>query len=824
MSEVENNRRVVVTGVGIIVGNGHNADEFWSAAVAGKSGISRVEGLNTTGYGSSVGGEVKDFALDRIRHLAPAGGSDRAIDLALAAAQEAIERSGLSLPDVDHERFGVVLGTCLGGMRSGEEWQRQWIKDGWANTNKQLVLLYPFHAPVDALSRAFNLKGPKSTISTACAAGANAIGYAFDLIRQGKADIMLAGGTDPLAELGYGGFSSLQSLSPNPCAPYSGNREGLTLGEGAGVVVLERLDLALQRGAPILAEILGYGLSADGYHPTAPHPTGAGAARAIGFALEDAGITKEAVQYINGHGTGTEKNDAAETKAIKAAFGEHAYKIPVSSTKSMIGHTLGAAGAVEGIATILTIKNQTIHPTISYREADPACDLDYVPNVARRAQIDVALSNNFAFGGNNAAVIYGRYQDSRGSKRAQRKKHRVVITGFGLLSAAGVGLMPFWEALSRGECCLRPIAGFDASTYPTSLAGEVLAFDFKEFISPKAARRMDTISKYGVATTKMALADAGLEVTEENGPRVGIICGTGSGPVESIESFKRPIVLGGPAEANPAIFPNTVYNAAPGQIAMAVQAVGYTSTLTADRASSASAICYAFDLLQLGVANALICANMDELNEAVFAAHSRLGGLAAEPPRPFDSQRRGYVLAGGAATLIVETLDHALTRGARIYAEVVGYGMTSDACEIGSQDESGWQLARAMREAMAQGKVTSEEVQLICASANGSRLADLAEARAIQLAMGDAAQRTPVTSIKSTVGDPQGCTGSMGVAAAVLAMQEGLVPPILNFASAEEGCILNIVAGQALAAKVDCALVNSVGCGGNNVSILLRRY
>ena len=294
------------------------------------------------------------------------------------------------------------------------------------------------------------MKGPVLSVDTACAASANAIGYGAELIRLGHADAVLTGGADAFSDILIAGFHSLESLSPEPAAPYSIDRKGLSLGEGSGMLVLMRQDVAEEQGAPILAEVAGYGLSADGYHPTAPHPEGAGAARAIQTGLRQAGIDPGQVDYVNSHGTGTAKNDTAETAATKVGLGEEAaYKVAVSSTKSMIGHLLGGAGAAEAIVTVKAIQDQVAPPTANFTEADPECDLDYVPNEAREMKIDVAVSNNFAFGGANASVTFLR-PGFRDEAPPSPDADRPVITGIAALTVAGTDLDALWQAYKSG--------------------------------------------------------------------------------------------------------------------------------------------------------------------------------------------------------------------------------------------------------------------------------------------------------------------------------------------------------------------------------------
>jgi len=428
-------KRVVVSGVGAITPHGTNADALWEHVRKGDVAIRKVDHLPMEGYMTEIGGEVKEQAPPEHDYDHPDDYREPIIDFALKASEEAVEQCGVHASgQIPPERWGVVVGTCNAGLLSAEKWYRE--KTAGENPDPRLLLLSTPQALAESIAGAFGAKGPVLSVNTACAASANAIGYASELIRDGQADAVLTGGAEALSGILYSGFNCLESLSPDPAAPYSRDRHGLSLGEGSGMMVLLREDLARELGAPILAEILGYSLSADGYHPTAPHPEGEGAGRAIKGALRAAGVDPNDVAYVNSHGTGTAKNDPAETAATKVGLGQHAYETAVSSTKSMIGHLLGAAGAVENIVTVRAVEQQVAPPTANYREPDPECDLDYVPNEPREMQIPIAVSNNFAFGGANASVVWAR-ANGRTEAPPIPNLDRVVITGVATLTSAG---------------------------------------------------------------------------------------------------------------------------------------------------------------------------------------------------------------------------------------------------------------------------------------------------------------------------------------------------------------------------------------------------
>ena len=405
--------RVVITGMGTVNALAKNTAAFARALQEGACGIGPLTVLDTSGYRTCNGAEVKNF---NPREMIPPSFSlkrmSRADNLALAATIEALKDAGLfPLPDDLRETTGVVIGAGAGGKLEGENFYRDYLgRQGKHARFSQLSSLYGA-ASADHITSHFGLMGPKTSFMTACSSGATAVGFAGDLIRRRVAPIMIAGGVEPLCRTTYASFNVLQAVDPGCCRPFDRNRQGLSLGEASAIMILESLTRARSRGARIYGELLGYGVTGDAYHMTTPDVEASGAVRSMTTAMADAGIPIEAVDYINAHGTATPANDLMETKAIKAVFGKRSYRIPVSSTKSMTGHTLGASGALEAIVSILAIHHGFIPPTIHLQEPDPACDLDYVPSVMRKASLNIVLSNSFAFGGNNTSVVFGRYTD-----------------------------------------------------------------------------------------------------------------------------------------------------------------------------------------------------------------------------------------------------------------------------------------------------------------------------------------------------------------------------------------------------------------------------
>ncbi len=409
MNNVElTRRRVVITGMGTITPLGHSVADTWQAVMNSESGFGPLTLVDTPGH--TVGGvcEVKNFDPTEFMDRKDARRRDRYQQLATGAAVEAMAQANLTITDENRERMGVMLGTGVGGMRTMVDQEDVLRSSGLRRLSPFSITMIMPNGAAGMIAIEYGLQGPATTVATACAAGTDAIGHAAKAIRYGETDVMVAGGVESiLVSVAIGGFeragatSSKTSETPQP---FDLNRDGLVIGEGAGIVVLESLEHAQARGATIYGEIAGYGQTTDAFHITAPPEDGSGAARAIRLALADAGLQAEDVDYISAHGTATQLNDAAETAAIKSALGDHAYKVAVSSTKSMTGHIMGATGAIETIFCALAMRDQMLPPTINYYTPDPACDLDYVPNEARPAQIDVCLNNAFGFGGHNAVL------------------------------------------------------------------------------------------------------------------------------------------------------------------------------------------------------------------------------------------------------------------------------------------------------------------------------------------------------------------------------------------------------------------------------------
>ena len=420
--------RIVITGLGAISPLGLTAAEFWAGLLAGRSGISRITQFDASNLPCQIAGEVKNFDPKQYMDFKEARRMSRCSQMAIATAREALTDAGFALTgfgtssvaaeSADPERVAVVFGTAIGGLEKADEGITALRAGGYSKINPFAVPGSVPNMPAHHISQVYHTLGPLNTIVTACASGTQSVGEAAELIRRGAADVVITGGVEAtIRDFSLGGFAAMRALpltfNDNPekaSRPFNADREGFVYSEGCAVIVIEELQHALRRGATIYAEIIGQASSSDAYHMAAPDPTAEGAVRSMRWALNDAGIDPSDIDYINAHGTSTPANDAGETLGIKKLFGEHAYSVPISSTKSMIGHPMGAAGALEAIVCALTIRDGVMHPTINYENPDPECDLDYVPNTARQAAVRTTLSNSFGLGGQNACLVLRKYE------------------------------------------------------------------------------------------------------------------------------------------------------------------------------------------------------------------------------------------------------------------------------------------------------------------------------------------------------------------------------------------------------------------------------
>lgn len=796
-------RRTAITGMGVVCAIGNDTEHMWQGVAAGECGIRDIQQLDTLWMGVRVAGEVRDFDVSRYLDADEAAEVVRSGWFAVAAAREAMGQAGLDLDSLDAFRVGVSMGTCQGSLGEVQ------------GVNPHIV--DSVHYACDALANHLGVRGPRAMVSTACSAGANAIGFAQTKLWNDEVDVMLAGGTDALTFFSLAGFGIMGSLSPGACAPYS-RSDGLSLGEGAAIVVLEPWDRAVERGATILGELLGFGTSADAYHPSAPDPSGRGASLAMRRALAQGGISPDQVSYVNGHGTATPANDAMERKAMRTVFGERAPEVPCSSTKSQVGHTLGAAGAIETLVSVLAAHHDVLPPTVNFDETVES-DLDFVPNRARPHPVDVVVSNSYAFGGSNASIVVGKPGKVAPVFTPARPDEDVVVTGIGAVGALGVGVEEWWSAMEAGECGLTTIPAFRGTGLERYLGGPTPDLRPKGFAPAGVWRKLDVLGRISLAASRLAWRDAEIDLSPAEMENVALYFGTNAGSIEHTELFDRG-ARAGAAQANPILFPNAVLNSAAGHVCTALGLRGPTCTFTTGGASAVLALTYAADLIRQGDIDVALVMAGDTLYETMFTAAAALDLLTEEKVRPFDERADGTGISGSSVTFVLESAGHAAARGARTYCRILGHGTTSNRFSFRAGDGGGAEWGEAMRLAVERSGVGPEQLGYVAAAAGGIPLVDQAEAHALAKVVGS---QVPVGAPKSLAGDTLGAAGLVGSLAAILALHRGMLTPTANLKRPHSDVVLEHVTEPGARADVAYALVNAAAIGGTYAGVVLGR-
>ena len=748
-------RPVVITGLGVICAIGRDPTEFWLRLMSGQGGVTPVDDEAFAVFTARYAGQVpEEWITEQLPDSDAA--LDRTAQLALIAARQAVGQAGLSADAVEGDRFGLVLGKCQATPDAAGRYQ-------------------PMHRTGDVVAARLGMRGPRILVSTACAAGGNAVGLAKDKILTGEADVVLAGGVDPLLFGTYAGFAGLQALSTGPCGPYS-RSDGLNLGEGAAFLLLEPLDRALARGATPLAEVAGYGLSADAYHATAPDPTGRGGASAVRRALADAGMSTDDVSYVSGHGTGTPANDAMEAKVMRAVFGDRAPQVPTSSIKSFVGHTLGAAGAVEAVASVLALQHGMAPPTIGF-DTEVATDLDFVPNVARQMPIETVVSNNYAFGGNNVALALTTPGDER---EYEEFPHRpVVISGLGPVSGLGTGIADLAEAIAEGR----------------QAVGRVPSLEGRTFAPRSLWRHMNHLSRMAIAASRLAWEDAGIKLPRAALDNVGLIFATAAGSVESTGGFDESVAVD-PNKPAVLSFSNVVLNATGGAVCQTLGLRGPTTTICNGEASASIALDCAVEMIRAGKADVVLVVAADETTAAV---------AEDTPVTPYDRDHPGSAPGSAAVAILVEAAEHCAERGGRAYARILGSGHAG----TGEQGER-----ESIRRSLA--GLSAERADLVIGAGTGGAH-DADEAAVLLELVPDGL----LTSSVGQTGDCQAASGAMNLAMAALAIRDGIAPALHGLERPYAGGVESYVRKPHLSEPVGQALVLSAAAGSVRGAVLL---
>lgn len=636
--------RVVVTGIGIICSLGTHKQQVISRMKRNETGIGQITRFPTERFISRIGAEVTDYHPDQYFTEEEQRRYDYCSQFGIIAAKEALEESGISSGDYSLHRFGVAFGSCNGGINSLEE------QGTVTELDLERTARYPFFQQGDNIAKHFGLHGPVNTINTACAASGNAIGYAFDMIRNQYADVMLAGGSDSMSSSVYSGFNVLQALNSSPCSPYN-DKFGLSLGEGAAFVILETLERAERRQAAIYAEICGYGLSSDAYHETAPEPEGRGIQVAVDFAIKNAGIAKEQIDYINTHGTGTKANDSAELYGLRQLFGEAAFrKVMYSSSKAYFGHNLGAAAAIEYVTTLLALREGLLPATLHFETAREGIDAEnLIANEMKSHEVGYFLCNNSAFGGHNCSIV--SYNWAAGERMVEAREptpaKRVAIVGQGNVSryGHGAGRIDFWQGDSE------------------YISTEAPLFSLKEYNKELYERRMNALSQYSIGAAHLALQDAKLSAVEQHSTDIGLFYGTSRGSLDSAYKYLSAIFEKGPEHASGVYFPDMVLNSTAGKIAKKLGVKGYGTSMSTGGNDGMMSAMYAYETVRAGIQMYALVGAGDE--------HSL---LSTQVDAALGLEQIDYEIGEGSAFLVLMDLEQAKLQGKEIYAELKGFG------------------------------------------------------------------------------------------------------------------------------------------------------
>jgi 3-oxoacyl-[acyl-carrier-protein] synthase II len=743
--------RIVVTGAGAICAGGRDTRELLSTLLGGRTALAPCSQPSLAGFEGYAVGAVRDEWIIDSTDAEEQRKYGRDELLSLIAGREALRQAGLASGGRPLERGGLVLGKCQ-GLSLGSAGPSRWI-----------------HWTADVVAAGLGLLGPRQTVSTACAAGGNAVGIAMDRIFADDADVVLAGGVDTLRIGTLSGFTSLHAVDPAPCSPYS-RSGGLNLGEGAAFLVVERLDHAVARGAPVLAEVLGYGLSADAYHATTPDPTGLGGVLAVGRALTDAGIGPESVSYVNGHGTGTKANDTVERRIMRSVFGPRVAAVPLVSSKSFVGHALGAAGAIEAVISVLSLVNGVIPATVNFG-ADHAADLDFVPNQSRAERVEVVLSNNYAFGGNNVSVVFAK--PGRAMARRDVPRRDAVITGIGIIGRPGIGTAE-WLAGLTAEPVGPPSAEADAE-----IARRLLG---TRFAPASAWRQMNDFTRLCTAAARMAVEDSGVPLTREHRKSLGLLLGTAAGSAEFADGAPLETAAWSPVAADPGdesaataqvrSFTQSTLNAPAGAVCKELGIHGPTTTIVSGGISGTLALEAAMDAICLGRSDAIIVVGVEEASGAIDQVHASIGARCPDGrAHPYDPGMPGTSPGTAAVAVVVEEREAAEARRAGGYARIAGIAHTSDNYHPYRFDLGGERYAAAIRMALARAAMPAEDIDMVSGSATGTDF-DLAETAAFRLAL---SAGTRIVTPKSVTAEGGAASGLLNVALPIIASRAGSI-------------------------------------------------
>ena len=795
-----NDKRCVVTGLGVICAVGNNVEETWNNALKSVSGIHKTTSVDTVNCYADLAAEVKCDTLDEIE--APEE-KDRVSKLCIKAANEALADAGLSNFN-DDQRVSVIIGSCVGGVISIEHYH-QGAKEA-ADIPKM-----PIASIASQVAETCGAGGIVTNVANACAAGTISIALACDLIRAGKADVVLAGGADSFAAVPYSGFLSLHALDENGCSPFN-HCNGITLGEGAGVVIVESYEHAQKRNAKTYCEVLGSGVTSDANHITAPREDALCLMEAMNRAVKNSGIAKSDIGYVNAHGTGTGKNDYAEMTAFKTFFGEENPTVSVSSTKVMTGHCLGAAGAIEAVFSIKALTTDTVLPTLHYSAEDSAAlkekagTIDFVQNEPRPKPLQSVMSNNVAFGGTNASIVFSKQAGDVSAQSAKAKK--IAVTGLGIVSPMGNSKAAYIEAVKAGK---KPESASVKSTISLD--------DYKELgIKMAFYRKLDNLGQLQTVSGMRALQDAAFTVTEDNAKDIGIIVGTSEGGLGSTYDFEELIAREGNANGSAFKFPHTVYNAAGGYLSICSGIKGYGVTITTGPLSGLDSIGYSMNVIHDGQEQAMMATGTDENIPVITEFAQKLGVAASDVVAPF-ANADGCVVGDGSVSILLEEEEYAKARGAKVYCYALGFGHGRKNVKFGKLAGSDEALDKAINDALADAGLKASDIDAVCGFANGFKKIDDIEKGALQRVFGDKLASMPLFEVKERTGEGRAGSATLAASEAAMLLSGELESDNAYFVAAD-GSVSNKAAA---AANLKNVLIISFAAGGSYSAVVFGK-
>ena len=790
MTELKN--RCVITGLGMINAIGNSVDECFTNAKNSVSGIEETTSVDTKDCYAKLAAEVKHFDLASIKNTE---GMDRVSKFAIKAATEAM--ADAKLTDFENNtRVSVIMGSCVGGAVSIAHYYEN-------NHDVDDIKRMPISRIANDVASYFHAGGVVTNIANACAAGTISIAYACDLIRSNKADIVLAGGTDAFASVPYAGFLALHALDENPCSPFN-HCTGITLGEGSGVVVVESYEHAKKRQTKMYCEVLGSGVSSDAHHITAPREDGEGQMNAINWAIKTSGVDKKDIGYINAHGTGTAKNDNAEFLSLHTIFDGANNDLSVSSTKAMVGHCLGAAGAIEAVFSIKCLTENIILPTLRYSDEDlvnlkeKAGNIDFIPNKARNKELNTVMSNSFAFGGNNASIIFSKNEGNVNVKTVNKK---IAITGLGIVTPLGNGVSNYVEKIN------------DFKPESTSISSAVARPDYDAFGLGMTFRKHDNLSRLQVVSGMNALKDANYAINDETATKIGIVVGTSEGALGTCLNFQDNITEKGNVNGSAFNFPNTVYNAAGGYLSICSGIKGYNVTITNGAQSGLASIAYSMDILRKGTEEAVLATGTDENIEIINEIYAKENKIANTVNNAYDN-KSGFTLSDGSVSILLEDEAVATKRGAKVYAHVTGYGMAHKSVDFLTIENSESALIDAINFALADANIKASDISAVVGFANGDKTIDNVECAGLTKVFGSGLNNLPVINIKDNIGEARSAGAALAASHAALLLSGDLK---------ETNAYVSGKKTKISGSNLNKVLVISYGFGGSYTAIVVEK-